>query len=169
MSYTGEDGVVAYSVMMYVSMIFSATFLGFTMGVAPIIGYHYGAQNYDELKGLLRKSLYLVDIFGVAMVVSAELLAVPISKVFVGYDANLFQLTVSVFRIFVSGFFTALNDGLTSALIAFLRTLVFQTAAILILPIFWNISGVWISVVDEFMSLVLGSAFLITKKKKYLY
>ena len=137
MSYAGEDGVAAYGVMMYVSMIFSVAFLGYTIGVTPVIGYHDGAQNYDELKNLLRKSLFLVGIFGVAMVSSAELLAVPISKTFVGYDPELFELTVYGFRIcalcfgflgfgiFVSGFFTALSDGLTSAMIAFLRTLVF--------------------------------------------
>lgn len=182
MSYAGEDGVAAYGVMMYVSMIFSAAFLGYTIGVTPVIGYHDGAQNYDELKNLLRKSLFLVGIFGVAMVSSAELLAVPISKTFVGYDLELFDLTVYGFRIFalcfgflgfgifVSGFFTALNDGLTSALIAFLRTLVFQTAAILILPLIFKLDGIWFSVVAaEFMSLVLGVIFLIAKRKKYHY
>lgn len=182
MNYAGEDGVAAYGVMMYVSMIFSAAFLGYTIGAAPIISYHYGAQSHDELKSLLRKSLFLVAIFGVTMVASAELLALPISKVFVGYDADLLALTLSGFRIFalcfaflgfgifVSGFFTALNDGLTSALIAFLRTLVFQTAAIIILPMIWGLNGIWISVVvAECMSLVLGSLFLITKKKKFNY
>lgn len=182
MRFAGEDGVAAYGVMMYVSMIFSAVFLGYSMGAAPVIGYHDGALNYTELKGLLRKSLFLVAIFGVAMVISAELLAGPVSSFFVGYDQTLFNLTVSGFRIFalcfaflgfgifVSGFFTALNDGLTSALIAFLRTLVFQTAAILILPEIWELNGVWVSVVAaEFMSLVLGAAFLIGKRKKYHY
>ena len=182
MKYAGEDGVAAYGVMMYVSMIFSAAFLGYTIGVAPVIGFHYGAQNYVELKGLLRKSLVMISVFGVAMVGTAELLAAPISKAFVGYDVGLLKLTISGFRIFalcfaflgfgifVSGFFTALNDGLTSALIAFLRTLVFQSAAILILPMIWGINGVWVSVVvAEFMSLVLGSVFLLLKKNKYRY
>ena len=182
MKYAGEDGVAAYGVMMYVSMIFSAAFLGYTIGVAPVIGFHYGAQNYVELKGLLRKSLVMISVFGVAMVGTAELLAAPISKAFVGYDVGLLKLTISGFRIFalcfaflgfgifVSGFFTALNDGLTSALIAFLRTLVFQSAAILILPMIWGINGVWVAVVvAEFMSLVLGSVFLLLKKNKYRY
>lgn len=182
MNYAGEDGVAAYGVMMYVSMIFSAAFLGYTIGAAPVISFHDGAKNYDELKGLLRKSLVFVAVFGVVMVSAAELLAVPISNAFVGYDDDLLALTISGFRIFAlcfaflgfgiftSGFFTALNDGLTSALIAFLRTLVFQTAAIMILPTLWEINGVWISVVvAEFMSLVLGSAFLIGKKKRYHY
>lgn len=182
MKYAGEDGVAAYGVMMYVSMIFSAAFLGYTIGVAPVIGFHYGAQNYVELKGLLRKSLVMISVFGVAMVGTAELLAAPISKAFVGYDVGLLKLTISGFRIFalcfaflgfgifVSGFFTALNDGLISAIIAFLRTLVFQSAAILILPMIWGINGVWVSVVvAEFMSLVLGSVFLLLKKNKYRY
>lgn len=182
MKYTGENGVAAYGVMMYVSMIFSAAFLGYSIGSAPVIGYHDGAQNHGELKGLLRKSLTLISIFGVSMVVSAELLAAPIADIFVGYDAGLRELTVSGFRIFalcfafmgfgifVSGFFTALNDGVTSALIAFLRTLVFQSAAIMILPLIFGLDGIWISVVAaEFMSLVLGSAFLIAKRKKYHY
>lgn len=182
MNYAGEDGVAAYGVMMYVSMIFSAAFLGYTIGVAPVIGFHDGAQNHNELKGLLRKSVVIISAFGVAMVSLAELLNVPIAKMFVGYDEGLMNLTISGFRIFalcfafmgfgifVSGFFTALNDGLTSALVAFLRTLVFQTAAILILPKLFEIDGIWISVVvAEFMSLLLGTLFLVIKRKKYHY
>lgn len=182
MKYAGENGVAAYGVMMYVSMIFSAAFVGYSIGTTPVISYHDGAQNRDELKGLLRKSLVLVSSFGLAMILSAEFLASPLSKVFVGYDAELFDLTVSGMRIFAlsfgfmgfgifaSGFFTALNDGLTSALISFLRTLVFQSGAIMLLPMLWGIDGVWISVVvAEFMSLVLGGFFLIVKRKTYHY
>lgn len=182
MSYAGEDGVAAYGVMMYFSMIFSAAFMGYSIGVTPVIGFHYGAQNHRELRSLLKKSLYLIGVFGIAMVLSAEALALPVSRIFVGYDEQLLELTVSGFRIFgmcfafmgfgifVSGFFTALNDGLTSALMSFIRTLVLQSIAIMILPGIWGINGVWISVVAaEGMSLVLGSAFLIAKRKKYHY
>lgn len=182
MAYAGENGIAAYGVMMYVSMIFSATFVGFTVGGAPVISYQDGAENYDELKGLLKKSLILIGIFGVGMVLSAEVLALPLSRIFVGYDAELLALTVSGFRIFglsfgfmgfgifASGFFTALNDGLTSALISFLRTLVFQSASILLLPKLLEIDGIWISVVAaEFMSVILGGSFLIGKRKKYHY
>lgn len=182
MAYAGEDGVAAYGVMMYVGMIFSAAFLGYTIGVAPDIGYHDGAQNVDELKSLRKKSLRLIAIFGVVMVAMAEILTTPISKAFVVYDEGLLALTISGFwifarsfafmgfGIFVSGFFTALNDGLTSALIAFLRTLLFQTAAILVLPKVLGINGVWMSVVvAEGMSLVLGGFFLVVKQKKYHY
>ncbi len=182
MSYAGEDGVSAYGVMMYVSMIFSAAFIGYSIGTAPIVGYHDGAKNYSELKGLLKKSLIMIGSFGVCMVAAAQLLARPLAELFVGYDGNLARMTVSGFRIFAlafifmgfaiysSGFFTALNDGLTSALISFLRTLVFQVAAVLILPELWGLTGVWISiVVAEFMAVVLSAAFLVIKRKKYHY
>lgn len=182
LNYAGENGVAAYGVMMYVSMIFSAAFNGYTIGTAPVIGYHDGAQNHDELRGLLRKSLMIIGTFAVCMVVAAELLAAPLAQIFVGYDSTLMELTVSGFRIFAlsflfmgfaifgSGFFTALNDGLTSALISFLRTLVFQMAAILILPLIWGIDGIWISIVAaELMAVVLTVIFLILKRKKYHY
>lgn len=180
--YAGEDGVAAYGVMMYVSMIFAAVFIGYSIGTAPVIGFHDGAQNHDELHGLLRKSLIMIGLFGIGMIAAAELLAVPLSRIFVGYAPELMALTVSGFRIFglsfgfmgfaifFSSFFTALNDGITSAIISFLRTLVFQCAAVIILPLLWGIDGVWISiVVAEFMAVVLGAIFLIAKRKKYHY
>lgn len=180
--YAGKDGVAAYGVMMYVSMIFAAVFIGYSIGTAPVIGFHDGAQNHDELHGLLRKSLIMIGLFGIGMIAAAELLAVPLSRIFVGYDPELMALTVSGFRIFglsfgfmgfaifFSSFFTALNDGITSAIISFLRTLVFQCAAVIILPLLWGIDGVWISiVVAEFMAVVLGAIFLIAKRKKYHY
>lgn len=180
--YAGEDGIAAYGVMMYVSMIFAAAFIGYSIGTAPVIGYHYGAKNSEELKSLLRQSLRIILIFAVCMAAAAELLATPLAKLFVSYDAALMELTVSGFRIFSlsflfmgfaifgSGFFTALNDGLTSALISFLRTLVFQIAAVMLLPLIWGIDGVWISiVVAEFMAVVLTFIFLGVKRKKYNY
>lgn len=180
--YAGEDGVAAYGVMMYVSMIFSAAFLGYSIGTAPVVGYHYGAANYTELKSLLRKSLIIIGVFGVAMVVSAELLAATLARIFVGYDAELMQMTVSGFRVFAlslifmgyaiysSGFFTALNDGVTSAIISFLRTMVFQIAAVLLLPMIWEIDGVWISiVVAEIMAVVFSVMFLVIKRQKFHY
>lgn len=182
MKYAGENGIAAYGVMMYVSMIFSAAFVGYSIGTAPVIGYHYGAGNTGELKSLLHKSLGIIVGFSAGMVIAAELLAQPLSGVFVGYDEELLNLTVSGFRIFAlsfgfmgfgifaSGFFTALNDGLTSAAISFLRTLVFETAAVIILPVFLGINGIWCSVaVAEFTSVILGGIFLGIKKKKYHY
>ena len=182
LKYVGENGVAAYGVMMYVSMIFSAAFIGYSICVAPVISYHNGAQNYKESKGLLRQSLIMIGVFGVGMVAAAELLALPLSNIFVGYDAELMNLTVSGFKIFAlsfifmgfaifsSGFFTALNDGLTSALISFLRTLVFQIAAVLLLPLIWEIDGVWISiVVAEVMAAAISAFFLVVKRKKYHY
>lgn len=180
--YAGNDGVAAYGVMMYVSLIFSGAFMGYTIGIAPIVGYHDGAKNHDELKSLLRSSLIIIGVFGVAMTALAELLARPLSMIFVSYDEALLELTVSGFRIFAasfifmgyaifcSGFFTALNDGLTSALISFLRTLVFQVAAVLLLPLLLEIDGVWLSiVVAEIMAVVFSVIFLIAKRKKYHY
>ena len=182
MKYAGEDGVAAYGVMMYVSMIFAAAFIGYSIGTAPVIGYHDGAKNHGELQGLLKKSLVMIGRFGVAMVASAELLAVPLARIFVSYDAALMELTVSGFRIFAlsflfmgyaifgSGFFTALNDGVTSAIISFLRTLVFQAAAVILLPLLWRIDGVWFSIVAaEVMAVVFSAIFLVAKRRKYHY
>ncbi|MBF4695537.1 MATE family efflux transporter [Fusibacter ferrireducens] len=182
LKFAGENGVAAYGVMMYVSMIFSATFIGYSIGVAPIIAYHNGARNHDELRSLLKKSFYLLGISGLVMVTAAQLLAGSLTQIFVGYDKALATLTVSGFRIFAlafpfmgfaifgSSFFTALNDGLTSALISFLRTLVFQISAVLILPIIWGINGIWVSiVVAEVMAVVFTLIFLIVKQKKYHY
>lgn len=182
LSYAGENGVAAYGVMMYVSMIFSAAFMGYSIGTAPVVGYHYGAGNHQELKGLLGKSLKMIGIFGIAMLLCAEVLAMPLAKIFVGYDAELMNLTVSGFRIFslgflfmgfaifASGFFTALSDGLTSALISFLRTLVFQVAAVLLLPALCGIDGIWLSiVVAELMAVILSAIFLIAKRNQYHY
>lgn len=182
MNHAGEDGVAAYGVMMYVSFVFSAAFIGYSIGTAPIIGYHDGAKNHAELHGVLVKSLKLVGVFGVVMVALGEILATPLAMLFVGYDSALMELTVSGFRIFAlsflfmgyaifgSGFFTALNDGVTSAVISFLRTMVFQIAAVLLLPIIWGIDGIWLSIiVAEFMAVVLSGIFLVVKRKKYMY
>ncbi len=182
MHYAGENGVAAYGVMMYVSMIFSGAFIGYSIGTAPVIGFHYGAQNHAELKSLLRKSLVLLSILGICMTAAAELMAQPLAQFFVGYDPALMQLTVSGFRIFalcflfmgfavfISGFFTALSDGLTSALISFLRTLVFEVAAVLILPKLLDIDGIWFSIVTaDLLAVVLGLCFLAIKRKKYHY
>ncbi len=182
LKYAGENGLAAYGVMMYVSMIFSGAFIGYSIGTAPVIGYHYGAGNRTELKSILRKSLLLISGFAVLMTILAEVFAAPLASIFVGYDTGLMDLTVSGFRIFSlsfllmgfaifgSGFFTALNNGLTSALISFLRTMVFQVVSIMILPLFWEIAGVWISiVVAEFMAVVLTGMFLKRNQKKYGY
>lgn len=182
LKYAGENGIAAYGVMMYVSFVFSAAFIGYTVGTAPVIGYHDGAQNYAELKGLLKKSVVLIGAFAICMVIAGELLAAPIAQFFVGYDAALMELTTSGFRvyaaaflfmgyaIFGSGFFTALNDGVTSAIISFLRTLVFQISAVLVLPIIWGIDGVWYSIiVAEFMAMALSAIFIVMKRNKYHY
>ena len=182
MKYAGEDGVAAYGVLMYVCMVFIAIFIGYSIGTAPVVGYHFGAENSAELKSLLKKSLIIIGITSVGMLIAGEVLAKPLSQIFVGYDSSLLSITLRGFSIFSlsflfsgiaiygSGFFTALNNGLISALISFLRTLVFQVAAILILPIFWELDGIWISiVVAELMAALVTVLFLLGMKKKYHY
>ena len=182
MKYVGENGVAAYGVLMYVGMMFSAFFIGYSVGAAPVVGYHYGAQNSEELKGLLKKSIVLVGIFAVCMFASGQLLSAPLSRMFVGYDKELFDMTVHAFTVFSfsflfsgfailgSSFFTALGDGLVSALISFLRTLVFQCLSVLIFPLFWQLDGIWFSIVAaEIMAVVVTVLFLFGKRKKYHY
>lgn len=178
----GQDGVSAYGVLMYVQFIFAAVYIGYAIGTAPITGYNYGAQNHTELKNIRRKSIRITLTAGVIMVIIAELLAPVLAGIFVGYDKELFDMTVHAFRLFsftfllsgfniwCSSFFTALNNGAVSAAVSFLRTLVFQLAAVLILPIFLKLDGVWISVAfAEVCAFVISLLFLIAKKKKYDY
>ena len=182
MKYAGADGVAAYGVLMYVSMIFQAIFIGFAVGTAPIVGFNFGAQNTAELKGLLSKSLRIIGVCAVFMFAAGELFASPLGKLFVGYDDELLEMTVHAFSIFSfsflfsgfsiygSSFFTALNDGLTSAMISFLRTLVFQLAAVLLFPLIWELDGIWLSIVGaEVMSITATVLFLIGKRKRYGY
>ena len=182
LKYAGENGVAAYGVLMYVNLVFLSIYLGYAVGAAPIISYHFGAQNHDELKSLLRKSVIIMGAFSLLMFGSAQLLSTPLSKLFVGYDQVLMDMTqraIFVFSfaflfsgvgIFGSAFFTAMNDGLISALISFLRTLVFQTGAVLIFPLFWGLDGIWLSIVlAEAMAVVVTVLFFIGKRKKYHY
>lgn len=182
LKYAGEDGIAAYGVLMYVSLIFHAVFIGYSVGTAPVISYHYGAKNRKELKGLLKKSLILIGVFAIVMFGAADLLTVPLAQIFVSYDEELFRLTVRAFRIFSysflfagfaifgSSFFTALNNGLISATISFMRTLIFQISAVLIFPIFWKVDGIWASIVAaEMMAVMVTILFLKAKQKKYQY
>lgn len=182
MRVAGEDGVAAYGVIMYVNMIFLAAFIGYTVGSAPLVSYHYGAENHEEMRNLRQKSLRMVGAFAVLMVLAAQLFAVPLSEFFVGYDRTLCEMTVHGFRVFSlsfffagfaiygSGFFTALNNGPLSALISFLRTLVFETSAILILPFLFGIDGIWSSVVvAECMAAVIALVLMVWKRKVYQY
>ena len=182
MKYAGQDGVSAYGVLMYVAMIFCAIFIGYSMGTAPIIGYHYGAENHGEVKDILKKSLIIIGITSVAMVGLALGLAYPLSMIFVGYNTNLVELTLRAFYfysfeflfagigIFGSSFFTALNDGVTSALISFLRTMFFQVVTVLIFPLLWGVDGIWISMTfADFASAIVAITCLLVKRKKYQY
>lgn len=183
MKFAGENGVAAYAAIMYVNFIFIAIFLGYSIGSAPIISYHYGAGNHGELKNLYKKSLQLVGFWGILLFVLAQLLATPLAKLFVGYDSTLLAMTQTGFRIyslvylingfniFGSSFFTALNNGVVSAVISFLRTLVFQIGAVLILPIvFGGINGIWSSVtVAELLTLCITITFFVRQRRKYHY
>lgn len=178
--YAGDNGVIAYGVVMYVSMIFTGIFYGFAMGVAPVIGFHYGARNREELGGLFRRSLIVLTSAGVILTVLAELLALPFSRIFVQGEA--FELTVTAMRLysvaylvmgvnlFASAFFTALGNGLVSAVLSLLRTLLFQCGAVLLLPLVWGLTGVWLAVVfSELISFVVSLVFFVAMRKKYGY
>lgn len=182
MRLAGENGVAAYGVLMYVSDIFQAVFIGYAVGAAPVIGYHFGAQNFDELKSLRRKSITLTMIFSAAMFAAGQLLAKPFSLIFTGYDPVLLDMTLHAFRIFSfsflltglpvfgSAFFTALNDGAVSAILSFLRTFVFRCSMVIVLPLVWKLNGIWVSVVfAEVLAAVTTVLFLIRKQKKYQY
>lgn len=182
MKFAGANGVSAYGIIMYVGFLFVGTYLGYSIGTAPIIGYHYGAENKEELKSLLNKSIKLLGIIAITMTLLAEILAKPLAGIFVSYDKELLELTINAirlyslsyiiswFNIFASSFFTALNNGFVSALISFLRTLLFQVAMILILPSIWKINGIWLSVVfAEIFAIIVSIICLETNKKKYEY
>lgn len=182
MELVGANGVSAYGVIMYVGFLFVGTYVGYSIGSAPVISYHFGAENKEELKSLLKKSLKLLGVVSVVMTFLAEIFAKPLGSIFVGYDDELLELTVNAlrlysisyiiswFNIFASSFFTALNDGLISALISFMRTLVFQIATILIMPRIWGVNGIWLSVVvAEVLSLVVSLVCYVKNRKKYEY
>ena len=182
MKYVGEDGVSAYGVLMYVQFIFVAIYIGYAIGCAPITGYHFGARNHNELKNMLRKSSFLSAVSGVVLTILAIALSSPLAKLFVGYDEELYELTRHAFRlfaysfllagfnIFTSSFFTALNNGAVSAAISFMRTLIFQTSSVLILPIFLGVDGIWWAItVAEVFAFILSLIFLFAKRKKYNY
>lgn len=182
MRYAGEDGVAAYGTIMYVDFIFLAIFIGYATGVAPVVSYHYGAGNKKELNNLLKRSGTLIAAASLAMLLSSELMAAPLAGIFVGYDAELLSMTVHAysiyaisflfcgFSIFGSAFFTALGDGFTSAVIAFLRTLVFESASVLILPLIFGLNGIWSAIiVAECMSVIVSVSFLVAKRKRYQY
>ena len=182
LKYSGENGVAAYGVLMYVGMIFSAAFIGYSIGSAPLFGYNLGAGDHAELRSLLKKSLTVIGVFSVSMVALSFALAIPLSELFVGYDDALYELTLQGFfiyslsflfmgfAIFGSSFFTALNDGITSAIISFLRTLVFQIAAVLLMPLILDVDGIWWSiVVAEVMAVSVSVTFMFGKRKKYGY
>lgn len=182
LKFAGENGVLAYGVMTYVNMIFISVFIGYSIGTAPIISFHYGAKNPKELKSLLTKSGTIIGIFSASMLALGLILNYPLSYIFVGYDKELLAMTVKGFiiyafsflfagaAIFFSSFFTALNDGATSAFIAFMRTIVFQISAVMLLPLVFGLDGIWVSVVvAEALAVGVGFICLMAKRKRYNY
>ena len=182
MEAAGENGVAAYGIIMYVDIIFMTLYLGYSLGSAPIVSFHYGAGNHAELKNLCRKSLVIISACGVILLTASQILAGPLVKIFANYDQELLEMTTWGFRIYAiafmvrgmnvwgSSFFTALNNGAVSAAISFLRTFVFQIVIVLILPKLIGITGVWLSIVlAEFLALFVTIGFLIAKRKKYHY
>ena len=180
--YAGENGVAAYGVLMYVQFIFIAVFIGYTIGTAPIISYHYGAEHHGELRNIRRKSYILMGAAGIVMMTLSQLLALPMAKIFVGYDEVLLEMTTHAFKlfafsfilaganIFTSSFFTALNNGGVSAAISFLRTLVFQMLSVLLLPVILGLDGIWWAItVAEIFAFIISMIFLAAKKSKYHY
>ncbi|MCI9059645.1 MAG: MATE family efflux transporter [Lachnospiraceae bacterium] len=182
MKLAGENGIAAYGIIMYVNFAFMAIYLGYAIGSSPVVGYHYGAGNYEELKNLRRKSMVLMGAAGIVMTVLAEVLTVPLVSVFAGYDAELFDLTCYGFRLYAlaflamglnvwgSAFFTALGNGMVSASISFLRTLMFQIAMVLTLPLILGIAGIWLAIgAAELLALAVTAVFLAVNRKKYHY
>jgi putative MATE family efflux protein len=182
LNWAGENGIAAYGVIMYVNFVFIAVFIGFAIGSAPIIGFNHGADNRTELKGLLKRSFVILTGFSLIMTAAGELLARPLSNIFVGYDPNLLDMTTRGFRIyslsflfcgfniFGSSLFTALNNGLISAAISFVRTLICQVAAVLLLPLIFGLDGIWFAIVAaELVALLLTGFFIVKYRNKYHY
>ena len=178
----GENGVAAYGVIMYAAFLFVAVFVGYAVGSAPIVSFHYGARNHAEVHNLYRKSLRLIAVVAVTLTLASMFIIPCVARVFVGYDAELLALTSRAFRlyalsflimgfnVYASSFFTALGDGVTSALISFLRTLAFQVIAILLLPLLLGIDGIWLAVTAaELAALAVSATMLLTKDKVFHY
>lgn len=182
MSIAGENGVASYGVILYAQFIFLAVYFGYSMGTAPIFGFNYGAQNKEELKNLFKKSLKIIGICSVVLVLVSELLAKPISMIFVGFDMELLNITIRGFRIysisfiicgfniFSSALFTALNNGLASLLLSLGRTFLYQIIAVLILPTLLGLDGIWISIIaSELLALFTTIFFFVLMRKRYGY
>lgn len=182
LKFAGEDGVAAYGTLTYVVLVFIGVFIGYSMGTAPVVSFNYGADNRKELRSLLKKSLVLILSSSLLMFVAGEVFSPIFARIFVGYDEALMEMTLRAFFfysfsflfsgicIYSSSFFTALNNGLVSALISTLRTVFFQVVFVLVLPRFWGLEGIWLSIVfAEFSSAMIGVFFLVSQRRRYGY
>ena len=178
--YAGENGVAAYGILMYINFLFMSIYIGYSIGISPVISYNYGARKGDEINSLLKKSLVIILTCSILMVIISETSSLFVSNLFASYDEQLLNLTrrgffifsfcflFSGFGMFSTSFFTALNNGVISAVISVLRTLVFQLIFVFVLPLFMGVEGIWLSVVlSEALSACIGIIFILVKKKKY--
>lgn len=178
----GENGIASYGVLMYVSCIFAAVFIGYGIGTSPVISYHYGAENKDEVKNLLKKNMIFAAVSGIVLFLVSEMLSSPVAKIFTGYDDALFEITKRAFVLYsfsyifaglntiASAFFTALNNGFVSALISFSRTFVFNIVFVFLLPMFFSLDGIWLCCAcAEICTLIISLICVIMNKKKYGY
>lgn len=182
MKIAGEKGVASFGVIMYINFIFTGVLFGYAFGSSSIVSYHYGSENYKELRSLFSKSIKIIGIASLISFVSAQLFAIPLVKIFFSYSDELIEMTTHGFRIYsiaylmigfngyASSLFTALNNGKVSATIAFGRTLVFQVASILILPQIFGLDGIFSSIiVAEFLAIMVSMFFINKYKNEYHY
>ena len=182
MELTGLNGVAAYGVLMNVGFLFGSVFLGFAVGSAPLFTYKYEREDHDELHSLFIKSTISVVLMGFLLYGVACMIEGPFAAEFFGGDELLITMTEEAFAlhslsymvmglaVFASAFFTAIHDSRVSFLISFLRTLLFEVLAILLLPMLFDLNGVWAaSLTSEVLTLLVTVGLLISKKEKYQY
>ncbi len=180
--YVGEDGVAAVTIIMYVLMFASSLYTGYSYGVAPMLSYYYGEQNHEKLKKLVAVSLKVIAVISVMTVVMSFALTKPLVSVFARPDNPVYGLAVTGnrictialffigFNIFASGMFTALSNGVVSAILAFSRSFVFMLATMLMLPLILGVNGIWLATpAAELMALLLSAGMFLKYRKRYGY
>ncbi len=180
--YVGENGVAAVTIIMYVLMFASSLYTGYSYGVAPMVSYYYGEGNHEKLKKLVGTSFRVIAFISIMTVAASFALTRPLVSVFARPDNPVYDLAVTGnrictialcfigYNIFASGMFTALSNGVVSAVLAFSRSFVFMLAAMIVLPLLFGVNGIWLATpAAELMALAL-SAFMLRKyRKRYEY
>ncbi len=180
--YVGEDGVAAVTIIMYVLMFASSLYTGYSYGVAPMLSYYYGEQNDAKLKKLVTLSLKVIAVISVATIAASLLLTKPLVSVFARPDNPVYDLAVTGnricsaallfigFNIFASGMFTALSNGIVSAVLAFSRSFVFMLITMIVLPVIIGVTGIWLATpAAELMALALSAFMFLKYRKRYRY